>query len=572
MTDKDDAREASDAEAGLEPTGYRTGQVRIVGAELAGDVPIPDEETTIVEPVLPHWTEAATGEVPAVVARGGDDPANDDPWAALPPPTWREEESDWGAHEAEFEPSMLGEGQVRLGSLDDSGQTDRQPWAFDLPGTAGYEDAEDPLGAFDDTQDAGVGSSDQAMDDDELFTGSSPEFAFPGSAGSESAASGLGESSLLGEVDDHRATTEPAPLSEAYDEAEWHRSHASSDAEEGAPRRRSQHRRAGRRGRGTDSAFDEDRSVFAPRTRAEQRLARLEGEPRRRRPAPHQAPGAQTGLVREPPSRNVGAAVITGLVLGVLTLITFKIGSVAAMVLVTIVISLASAEAFAAFRRAGSHPVTLLGVVATVSVMIGTYNKGQAALPLVVILLVAFSFLWFLAGVERGDAVRGTLTTVFVFCWIGAFGSYAALLLNPALFPNRHGIAFVLGAIIAGIAYDVGALLIGAWLGKHPMAPSVSPNKMWEGFIGGALAAIVLAVAVVNLIHPWTVGKAAALGLIVAIVSPVGDLCESLVKRHLGLKDMGRLLPGHGGVLDRIDGLLFVLPATYYLVKAFHLG
>jgi len=267
----------------------------------------------------------------------------------------------------------------------------------------------------------------------------------------------------------------------------------------------------------------------------------------------------------------VAAAIVSGLVLGGAALITFKIGPAAAAALVTVVVVMSAAEAFAAFRHGGYHPVTLLGLVATVSVMVATYNKGQVALPLVFVLLVAACFVWHLAGVEQTDAVTSTGTTVFIFGWIGVFGSYAALLLSPNVFPERHGIAFLLGGIIAAVAYDVVALTFGAWLGRHPMA-SVSPNKTWEGFVGGLVTSLILSVVIVHLIHPWTVGKAAVLGLVVSVVATLGDLFESTVKRHLGLKDMGRLLPGHGGLLDRVDGLLFALPATYYLVIAFHLG
>jgi phosphatidate cytidylyltransferase len=188
-------------------------------------------------------------------------------------------------------------------------------------------------------------------------------------------------------------------------------------------------------------------------------------------------------------------------------------------------------------------------------------------------MLVAATFLWYLARVEPGaDPVAGISSTIFVVAWIGGFGSFGALLLNPTLFPHRHGVAFVLAAVITTVAADVASLLVGSAFGRHPMAPSISPNKSWEGFLGGAIAAILVAVIVVHFIHPWTIGKALVLGVVVAVVAPLGDLSQSMIKRHLGVKDMGRLMPGHGGILDRVDGLLFVLPATYFVVKAFHLG
>jgi phosphatidate cytidylyltransferase len=243
------------------------------------------------------------------------------------------------------------------------------------------------------------------------------------------------------------------------------------------------------------------------------------------------------------------------------------------MILVTAVVGLAAVEVFAGFRRAGYHPATLLGIVATISVLIATYNKGLAAPPLVLVLLFAFTILWHLAAVDPGaDPVFSTASTVFAFCWIGVFGSFGALLLDPRMFPSRHGIAFLVGTIVVVVFCDIGALAAGRLLGKHPMAPTASPTKTWEGFVGGAIAAVFAGLIIVRMIHPWTLGSAVTLGLVVSVVCPIGDLSESLVKRHLGVKDMSRIMPGHGGILDRVDGLLFMLPATFYLVKAFHLG
>ena len=168
--------------------------------------------------------------------------------------------------------------------------------------------------------------------------------------------------------------------------------------------------------------------------------------------------------------------------------------------------------------------------------------------------------------------MAGTAATLLTVVWVSLLGSYAGLLLAPSAFPNRHGIAFLLGAVIATVANDIGALAIGGWLGSRPLAPNISPNKTWEGLFGGAVFSILVSTVVVGSIHPWSASNAALLGVVVAVVAPIGDLCESLLKRDLGLKDMGSMLPGHGGLLDRVDALLFVLPATYYLVRALNIA
>jgi len=151
-----------------------------------------------------------------------------------------------------------------------------------------------------------------------------------------------------------------------------------------------------------------------------------------------------------------------------------------------------------------------------------------------------------------------------VFVWIGVLGAFAGILLAP----DPGGTGFLMGVVICAVGADVVAYFVGRAIERSPLLPNVSPNKTVEGLVAGAAAAIVLGGIVGSVLHPWAdkgIGAGLALGLVVAITAPIGDLAESIIKRDLGLKDLGSFLPGHGGFLDRFDAILFTLPAAYYL-------
>ncbi len=260
--------------------------------------------------------------------------------------------------------------------------------------------------------------------------------------------------------------------------------------------------------------------------------------------------------------------VVVGVVLAIAALICLSFGRGSTAVLATVVVGVAAFEFYEALRKRGFHPATILGLLAAVSTPLAAYKVGESAFPLMLALLTVFSLLWYLFEVVEARAVVGVAVTVFGYSYIGVLGGFAGLLLVS---PN--GVGLILGVVLCAVAYDVFGYLVGSWLGKTPLMGKISPNKTLEGLLGGMTASIVVAAVIVNRITPWTdLGHAISLGVVVAIVAPLGDLCESLLKRDLKIKDFGTLLPGHGGVLDRFDAILFCLPAVYYLARYLKIG
>jgi phosphatidate cytidylyltransferase len=261
---------------------------------------------------------------------------------------------------------------------------------------------------------------------------------------------------------------------------------------------------------------------------------------------------------------DLTSRVVTAVIVAAIALAAFAAGRPAATFLVTVIVGACAFELYEAFRRAGYHTATVLGLLGCVAIVPVAYNQGERAFPLVTLLVVVFTFLWYLLEVVRARPTINIALTLMVFLWIGFLGAFAGMLLAP----DPGGTGLLLGVVICAVGADVVAYFAGRAIGRTPLLPEVSPNKTIEGLVAGAVAAIVLGGIVGSVLHPWAdkgIGAGLALGLIVAITAPLGDLAESLVKRDLGLKDLGSFLPGHGGFLDRFDAILFTLPAAYYL-------
>jgi phosphatidate cytidylyltransferase len=264
--------------------------------------------------------------------------------------------------------------------------------------------------------------------------------------------------------------------------------------------------------------------------------------------------------------RHLPLAIAVGLVLAGLFLGSLFWHPAAFTALVAVLTMAAYVESGRVLRTVGVRLDVPVLIVATLVMLFGAYQARHAGQAVGVAVLLFGGMVWLLADAGRREVVRTLATTLLFGLWVGFLASYAVLLVNRP----TGGAVVVLAVAGAAIFTDIGGYAFGVSLGRHKVAPTISPNKSWEGLIGGLATATLLGAAVLPLFgDTFTAASAAIVVLVCGVASFLGDLIESMVKRDLGVKDLGSLLPGHGGILDRVDGILLALPVGYYAVELF---
>jgi phosphatidate cytidylyltransferase len=279
-------------------------------------------------------------------------------------------------------------------------------------------------------------------------------------------------------------------------------------------------------------------------------------------PAPPEGAPGKRGPGRA--GRDLPAAIGVGVGLGALVVVPlFSPWRWGFVVVVVAAVALGVYEIVHALRQLGARPPMAPLVLGGGAMVALAYAEGPDALFLALVLTVLACLVWRLVDPAEGF-LRDVAASAFTATYVPFLAGFAALLAVPPDGPRR-----VTAFIAVVVCSDVGGYVAGVLLGKHPMAPTVSPKKSWEGFAGSLLACAVAGA----IFFPTLFGASALLGAVygLAVVgaATLGDLGESMVKRDIGIKDMGTLLPGHGGIMDRLDSLLPTAPVAYVLLTAF---
>jgi phosphatidate cytidylyltransferase len=261
--------------------------------------------------------------------------------------------------------------------------------------------------------------------------------------------------------------------------------------------------------------------------------------------------------------RNLPAAIAVGLGLGALIIATLSIYRPSFVFVIVAAIAVGVWEIVTAISTVEARPSLVPLLAGTAAMESAAWFRGPDGLVGAFLLTALGLFIWRLA-----DGVAGYLRDVgagaLVALYVPFLAGFAVLLAHAA-----DGAARVILFILVVVCSDTGGYAVGALVGRHPMAPTVSPKKSWEGLAGSLIAGSLggTLVMVLTFHHPWWQG--ALFGVALVVTATLGDLGESMIKRDLGLKDMGRLLPGHGGIMDRLDSLLPCAPVAYLLLAAF---
>lgn len=262
--------------------------------------------------------------------------------------------------------------------------------------------------------------------------------------------------------------------------------------------------------------------------------------------------------VRARASGDLIARVVTGVVL-VLALAASLVWRPALLALAVTVFVLGAGEFYTALVRSGRKPISLFGFVGIVGASLGAYFWSAAAIPIAFLLATVMLLLFYAVVPGKSDPLGNLALTTTVMVWAG-LGSFALLIARSEDYQ-----VLVLGVVLAVAAADIGAFFVGREIGRTHLAPWVSPKKTVEGLVAGSIVAIGVG-AGLSYFDPFELTSGLAIGAAAAAFTPLGDLAMSAAKRSLGLKDMGSVLPGHGGFLDRIDGLLFTVPAAWVIL------
>jgi len=211
-------------------------------------------------------------------------------------------------------------------------------------------------------------------------------------------------------------------------------------------------------------------------------------------------------------------------------------------------------------------PLTYFGLIWTLLFILSPHFNYDFLVPFLLTSVVILSLIWLLLHPQKEGAFIGWAWTIAGILYVGWLLSYFVAL--RGLDAGRDWVFF---ALFTTFGSDIAAFFTGRAWGRHYLAPNISPGKTWEGAIAGVLGAIIVSLLFTILI-PLSYGHAIFLGLLVSIFGQLGDLVESLLKRNMGVKDSGKLLPGHGGFLDRIDSVVFAGVVVYYYVLSYNAG